>query len=79
MQEEGNTMADPESRVTIHMAMSVDGFIARKDGSVDRMETSDEFADGETMDPESVEAFLETIDCYVMVELRYEVRGRGGD
>src|SRR5690606_40472077 len=37
------SMADNASRVTIHMAASLDGFIARKDGSVDWMETSDEF------------------------------------
>jgi dihydrofolate reductase len=60
------------SRVTIHMAASVDGFIARKDGSVDWLETSDEFANGETMDPEFVEAFLKTIDCYVMGSRTYE-------
>jgi dihydrofolate reductase len=63
---------NPESRVTIHMAASLDGFIARKDGSVDWMETSDEFAGGETMDPEFVEAFLKTIDCYVMGSKTYE-------
>jgi hypothetical protein len=40
-----------DSRVTIHMAASLDGFIARKDGSIDWLETSDEFADGATMDP----------------------------
>lgn len=40
----------PHSRVTIHMAASLDGFIARKDGRVDWMETSDEFAGGDTMD-----------------------------
>ena len=51
-------MANPDSRVTIHMATSLDGFIARKDGSVDWMETADEFAGGETMDPEFIEAFL---------------------
>src|ERR1051325_8154204 len=65
-------MAIPESRVTIHMVASVDGFIARKDGSVDWMETSDEFAGGETMSPEFVEAFLKTIDCYVMGSGTYE-------
>jgi dihydrofolate reductase len=54
------------------MAASLDGFIARKDGSVDWMETSDEFADGDTMDPEFVEAFLKTIDCYVMGSRTYE-------
>jgi dihydrofolate reductase len=61
-----------ESRVTIHMAASLDGFIARKDGGVDWMETSDDFAGGDTMDPEFVEAFLKTIDCYVMGSRTYE-------
>src|SRR5436190_21302068 len=65
-------MANPDSHVTIHMAASLDGFIARKDGSVDWLETSDEFAAGETMDPEFVEAFLKTIDCYVMGSRTYE-------
>jgi riboflavin biosynthesis pyrimidine reductase len=35
-------MANPDSRVTIHMAASLDGFIARKDGRVDWLETSDD-------------------------------------
>src|SRR5258708_15067729 len=65
-------MANTDSRVTIHMAASLDGFIARKDGSVDWLETSDEFADGSTMDPEFVQAFLKTIDCYVMGSRTYE-------
>jgi dihydrofolate reductase len=76
-------MANFDSRVTIHMAASVDGFIARKDGSVDWLETGDEFAGGDTMDPEFVEAFLKTIDCYVMgartyeTALRFEAQGLG--
>ncbi len=76
-------MTNTESRVTIHMAGSLDGFIARRDGSVDWMETSDEFADGDTMDPGFVEAFLNTIDCYVMgsrtyeTALRFEAKGLG--
>ena len=76
-------MVNTGSRVTIHMAASLDGFIARKDGSVDWMETSDEFADGATMDPGFVEAFLKTIDCYVMgsrtyeTALRFEAKGFG--
>src|SRR5512134_68231 len=76
-------MADHDSRVTIHMAASLDGFIARKDGRVDWLETSDEFAGGDTMDPGFVEAFLKTIDCYVMgsrtyeTALGFEARGLG--
>jgi dihydrofolate reductase len=54
------------------MAASLDGFIARKDGTVDWMETADEFAAGETLDPAYVEAFLKTIDCYVMGARTYE-------
>jgi dihydrofolate reductase len=66
------TMATTDSRVTIHMAASLDGFIARRDGGVDWLETSDEFAGGDTMDPGFVEAFLKTIDCYVMGSRTYE-------
>jgi dihydrofolate reductase len=65
------------------MAASLDGFIARKDGTVDWIETSDEFADGDSMDPEFVASFLKTIDCYVMgsktyeTALRFEDQGSG--
>jgi dihydrofolate reductase len=65
------------------MAASLDGFIARKDGRVDWMETSDEFAGGDSMDAGSVEAFLKTIDCYVMgsrtyeTALQFEAQGAG--
>jgi dihydrofolate reductase len=65
------------------MAASLDGFIARKDGRVDWLDTSDEFADGNTLDPGFVEAFLKTIDCYVMgsrtyeTALRFEAQGLG--
>ena len=64
--------ANTDSRVTIHMAASLDGFIARHDGSVDWLETSDQFAGGETMDPAAADAFLKTIDCYVMGSRTYE-------
>jgi len=70
--QQDDLMAITDSRVTIHMAASLDGFIARKDGSVDWLETSDEFAGGETMDPEFIAAFLKTIDCYVMGSRTYE-------
>src|SRR6187402_3334063 len=60
------------SRVTIHMVASLDGFIARRDGSVDWLETADKFEGGATMTPEFVQAFLKTIDCYVMGSRTYE-------
>src|SRR6516162_10064090 len=66
------TMENTNSSVTIHMAASLDGFIARKDGSVDWLETSDHFERGDTMPPEFVEAFIKTIDCYVMGSRTYE-------
>jgi dihydrofolate reductase len=65
-------MKSAMSRVTIHMAASLDGFIARKDGSVDWLETSDNFEGGDTLAQESVEEFLSTIDCYVMGSRTYE-------
>jgi len=61
-----------DSRVTIHMAASLDGFIAREDGSVDWLETSDRFEAGDTLSPEHVAEFLKTIDCYVMGSRTYE-------
>jgi dihydrofolate reductase len=76
-------MAKTDALVTIHMAASLDGFIARRDGAVDWMETADEFAGGEILEPECVEAFLKTIDCYVMgsrtyeTALRFEAKGMG--
>jgi len=65
-------MTKLDSCVTIHMAASLDGFIARRDGRVDWMETADEFAGGDTMDPEFIKAFLSSIDCYVMGSRTYE-------
>jgi len=76
-------MATADSRVTIHMAASLDGFIARKDGDVGWLETSDRFDGGEVTSPDSVAEFLRTIDCYVMgsrtyeTALDFEARGLG--
>jgi dihydrofolate reductase len=76
-------MANADSRVTIHMVASLDGFIARRDGNVDWLETSDRFEGGEVTAPESVAEFLRTIDCYVMgsrtyeTALDFEARGLG--
>jgi len=54
------------------MVASLDGFVARKDGRVDWLETADEFEDGDTLDPVFIEEFLKTIDCYVMGSRTYE-------
>lgn len=59
-------------RVTIHMVASLDGFIARKDGGVDWLETSDRFEGGTTLTPDAITAFLASIDCYVMGSRTYE-------
>ena len=55
------------------MVASLDGFVARKDGRVDWLEVSDQFDGGDTLDPEFVQAFLKTIDCYVMGSRTYEL------
>ena len=65
-------MTNSDSRVTIHMAASLDGFIARRDGGVDWMETADHYAGGEQLDPQTVSRFLAGIDCYVMGSRTYE-------
>lgn len=65
-------MSNAASTVTIHMVASLDGFIARRDGRVDWMETADVFDAGESMSTEYVETFLKSIDCYVMGSRTYE-------
>jgi dihydrofolate reductase len=65
-------MANTNARVTIHMVASLDGFIARRDGRVDWLETQDKFEGGATITPEFVQEFLKTIDCYVMGSRTYE-------
>ena len=72
-----------DTSVTIHMATSLDGYIAREDGRVDWMETNDEFKDEEALDPDYVRTFLNRIDCYVMgsktylTALQFESKGLG--
>ena len=76
-------MAGNDSRITIHMAASLDGYVARADGSVAWMETADEFAGGEELDAGYVRDFLAGIDCYLMgsgtylTALDFERRGLG--
>src|SRR5262245_53698757 len=80
---QGETMANTDSHVTIHMAASLDGFIARKDGSVEWLDIAGEFGGRETMEPGFVESLLKTSDCYVMgsrtdeTALNFEAKGLG--
>lgn len=61
-----------EFTLTIHMASSLDGFIARSDGTVDWMETKDHYEAGDAITPEYVEQVLAGIDAYVMGSHTYE-------
>ena len=63
-------MTTTDSKVTIHMVSSLDGYIVKKDGSVAWLETSDNYEAG--VDGEDPEEFLKTIDCYVIGSRTYE-------
>ena len=65
-------MPNTESCLTIHMVASLDGFIARNDGRVDWLDVTDEYSGGVSIDQEEIEAFVRTIDCYVMGSRTYE-------
>lgn len=65
-------MKSAQSRVTIHMVASLDGFIAARDGRVNWLETADRFEGGQTLTPEAIQTFLKSIDCYVMGSRTYE-------
>ncbi len=56
--------------VTVHMVSSLDGFIAKKDGSISWLETSDTYEKGAI--EENAEEFMKTIDCFVMGSRTYE-------
>ena len=57
-------------KLTIHMVSSLDGIIAKKDNSVSWFETTDNYEKG--VSGEDPEAFLKTIDCYIMGARTYE-------
>lgn len=54
------------------MVSSLDGFIAKKDGSVSWMRSTDNYDKGIELTKEYIEEFLESIDCYVMGSRTYE-------
>jgi len=59
-------------KITIHMVSSLDGYIAKKDNSVSWFETADNYGNGIAVSEQDQEAFLKTIDCYVMGSCTYE-------
>lgn len=61
-----------ESKITLHMVSSLDGFIARPDGDISWMHSTDTYAPGKTLTEEYITEFLSTIDCYVMGSKTYE-------
>ena len=64
-------MAIDTSRVTIHMVASLDFFVAKKDGSVDWLETTSDYPRGRAFG-EAEEDLVNSIDCYVMGSRTYE-------
>lgn len=65
-------MAKGTSTVTIHMVSSLDGFIAKKDGSTAWMTSTDTYEPGVELTDEYIAEFLQSIDCYVMGSRTYE-------
>lgn len=58
--------------ITIHMVSSLDGFIAKPDGSVGWMQSTDNYEKGTALTEEYITEFLKSIDCYVMGSRTYE-------
>ncbi|NAS14087.1 dihydrofolate reductase [Flavobacteriaceae bacterium R33] len=54
------------------MVASLDGFIAKKDNSIDWMKSSDNYEKGITLTEEKIVEFINSIDCYVMGSKTYE-------
>jgi dihydrofolate reductase len=65
-------MNTKQATITIHMVSSLDGFIAKKDGSVHWMLSTDSYEKGITLTDEYIAGFLASIDCYIMGSHTYE-------
>ncbi len=65
-------MTEEVPKLTIHMVCSLDGFIAKKDGSISWLESTDKYDGGKTLTMEEIEEFNRSIDCYVMGSRTYE-------
>ncbi|MEM0941849.1 MAG: dihydrofolate reductase [Bacteroidota bacterium] len=54
------------------MVASLDGFIAKKGGSIDWLQSNDSFENGLVLTEQDIETFLGNIDCYIMGSKTYE-------
>jgi dihydrofolate reductase len=54
------------------MVASLDFFVAKSDGSVSWLQSSDHYDKGVTLTGEAVEEFFKTTDCFVMGSRTYE-------
>lgn len=63
-------MAQEEFRLTIHMVASLDGYVAKPDNSIAWFNAASPYEQG--VDDPDPEAFLTTIDAYVMGSHTYE-------
>lgn len=69
-------MTATDSRIIVHMAASLDGFIERADGDMGWFDTADVFENGKP--GEDPEEFARSIDCHVMGSRTYELAERLG-
>jgi dihydrofolate reductase len=68
-----NEVNAAESRVTLHVVSSLDGFIASKDNSVSWLDGNGRvYEAGVSISAEEAAAFVKAIDCYVLGSRTYE-------
>ena len=65
-------MSTTNPKVSLHMVSSLDGFIAKKDGDLSWLHSSDRYEKGISLSEADIEAYLSKIDCYVMGSHTYE-------
>ncbi|MEO1413623.1 MAG: dihydrofolate reductase family protein [Bacteroidota bacterium] len=58
-------------QITLHMVSSLDGFIAKKDGDVSWMQSTDVYEKGKVLTDQEVVDYLQAIDCYIMGSRTY--------
>ncbi len=54
------------------MVSSLDGFVAKKDGDVSWLQSTDSYEKGITLTEKDIAEFLKSIDCYVMGSRTYQ-------